>query len=278
MPTRCAGRRALAAWVAKSSPIILAAWAASAPAGWQPIAAASAQGGGPVVYGYRVVTAHPHDSRAYTQGLIYRDGFLFESTGLNGRSTVRKVRLDTGAVVQEHRLDGRHFGEGLTDWGSQLIQLTWQSNVGFVYDLASFKPVRTFKYSGEGWGLTHDGKRLIMSDGQPGGELRYLDPTSLRETGRLAVRDSGRPVANLNELEYVRGEIFANVYQTDRICRIDPATGRVLGWIDLTGLLSPSERQGTDVLNGIAYDARGDRLFVTGKLWPRLFEISIERR
>lgn len=233
---------------------------------------------GPALYGYRVINTYPHDSRAYTQGLVYRDGFLYESTGLNGRSTLRKVRLQTGEVLQQHRLDARHFGEGLVDWRNRLIQLTWQSNVGFVYDLATFKPVGTFTYPGEGWGLTHDGQRIIMSDGQPGGELRFLDPDTLRETGRLTVRDAGRPVANLNELEFVRGEIFANIYQTERVARIDPATGAVVGWVDLSGLLTPAERPGTDVLNGIAYDPAGDRLFVTGKLWPRLFEIRLERR
>jgi glutamine cyclotransferase len=249
-----------------------AALAASAPLG------VGARQTLPTAYGYRVVNAYPHDSRAYTQGLVYRDGVLYESTGLNGRSTVRKVRLETGEVLQEHRLDARYFGEGLTDWGSRLIQLTWQTNVGFVYDLATFKPVRTFEFPGEGWGITHDGKRLIMSDGQSAGELRFLDPASFKELGRLTVRDQNRPVSNLNELEFVNGEIFANIYQTDRIARIDPSNGRVTGWIDLAGLLPISDRRGTDVLNGIAYDRAGDRLFVTGKLWPRLFEIRLERR
>ena len=229
-------------------------------------------------YGYRVVNAYPHDSRAYTQGLVYRDGFLYESTGLNGRSTLRKVRLETGEIVQEHRLDAKYFGEGLTDWNSRLVQLTWQTNVGFVYDLTTFKPVRTFAYSGEGWGLTHDGKRLIMSDGESSGELRFVDPSSFKELGRLTVRDQNRPVGNLNELELVNGEIFANIYQTDRIARIDLSSGRVTGWIDLEGLLPVADRRGADVLNGIAYDRAGDRLFVTGKLWPRLFEIRLERR
>ena len=232
----------------------------------------------PASYGFRVVNTYPHDSRAYTQGLVFKDGFLFESTGLNGRSTVRKVRLETGEVLQEHRLDPKYFGEGLVDWGPRLIQLTWQTNIGFVYDLKTFKPVRQFTYPGEGWGITHDGKRLIMSDGEAAGELRFLDPESFKELGRLTVRDEGRPVDDLNELEFVKGEIFANVYQTDRIARIDPGTGRVAGWIDLTGILGAADRRGTDVLNGIAYDAARDRLFVTGKLWPRLFEIELERR
>lgn len=232
----------------------------------------------PAAYGYQIVKTYPHDSRAYTQGLVYRDGVLFESTGLHGRSTLRKVRLENGEVLQQYQLEPKYFGEGLVDWGGQLIQLTWQTNVGFVYDLNSFKPVRQFAYTGEGWGLTHDGKRLIMSDGSPSGQLRYLDPASLKELSRITIRDQGRAVAMLNELEFVRGEIFANIYQTDRVARIDPASGRVIGWIDLSGLLSAAERRDTDVLNGIAYDPAGDRLFVTGKLWPRLFEIKLERR
>lgn len=240
--------------------------------------AAPAEQGAPATYGYQIVRTYPHDSRAYTQGLVYKDGVLFESTGLNGRSSLRKVRLETGEVLQQHQLSPKYFGEGLVDWGGQLIQLTWQTNVGFVYDLRTFKPLRQFVYQGEGWGLTHDGKRLIMSDGHSSGQLRYLDPTSLKELSRLTVRDQGRPVAMLNELEFVRGEIFANIYQTDRVARIDPASGRVVGWIDLSGLLSAAERRDTDVLNGIAYDPAGDRLFVTGKLWPRLFEVKLERR
>jgi glutaminyl-peptide cyclotransferase len=235
--------------------------------------------GGSAYYGYRIVNVYPHDSRAYTQGLIYRDGFLYESTGLNGRSTIRKVKLQTGEVLQQRTVDAKYFAEGLTDWGNRLVQLTWQTNVGFVYELATFNPQRTFSYQGEGWGLTHDGKRLIMSDGQPAGQLRFLDPVSFRETGRVTVRDRGQPVRNLNELEFVRGEVFANVWQTDRICRIDPASGAVVGWVELGGLLSAAERSDTDaVLNGIAYDAAADRLFVTGKLWPKLFEIKLERR
>jgi glutamine cyclotransferase len=234
--------------------------------------------GGVAEYGYRIVNTYPHDARAYTQGLVFRDGVLYESTGLNGRSSLRKVKLETGEVLQERDVDAKYFAEGLTDWQNRLIQLTWRSNVGFVYDMATFAPLTTFSYTGEGWGLTNDGKRLIMSDGAAAGQLRFLDPSTLRETGRVTVRDAGAPIAYLNELEYMKGEVLANVYQTDRVCRIDPATGRVTGWIDLSGLLAPADRAGTDVLNGIAYDARGDRLFVTGKLWPRLFEIKLERR
>lgn len=228
------------------------------------------------MYGYRVVNTYPHDPQAFTQGLVYRDGFLYESTGLNNQSSLRRVRLETGEVIQRRQVDAQHFAEGLADWGGKLIQLTWQSNVGFVYDLVTFNPERTFPYAGEGWGLTHDDKRLIMSDGSS--SLRFLDPTTLAETGRLTVTDRGLPVENLNELEMVRGEIYANIWQTDRIARIAPASGRVTGWIDLSGLLPPADQAHVDVLNGIAYDVEHDRLFVTGKLWPKLFEITLVRR
>jgi glutaminyl-peptide cyclotransferase len=225
---------------------------------------------------YRVVRSYPHDRQAYTQGLLYRDGVLYEGTGLNGRSSIRKVRLETGEVLQVRPLDDKYFGEGIAIVDTRLIQLTWQTEVGFVYDLATFEPKRTFTYPGEGWGLTFDGKRLIMSDGSPA--LRFLDPATLRETGRITVRDAGQPVDDLNELEVVKGEILANVYQTHRIARISPKTGQVNGWIDLSGLLSPRDAAGAEVLNGIAYDAAKDRLFVTGKLWPKLFEIQIVPR
>ncbi len=229
------------------------------------------------VAGYEVVRVFPHDRNAFTQGLIYLDGFLYEGTGLAGRSSVRKTELQTGKVLQEYALPAAYFGEGLTNWGADLLQLTWTTNTGFVYDRASLKVKRSFSYSGEGWGLTNDGRRLILSDGTD--TLRFLDPLSFQETGRLRVRDRGMPVRQLNELEYVRGEIWANVWQTDRIARISPQTGDVLGWIDLRGLLSPGEVTSADaVLNGIAYDSRTDRLFVTGKLWPKIFEIKIASR
>ncbi len=229
------------------------------------------------MWGYSVVNVYPHDPGAYTQGLLYRDGFLFESTGLNGRSTLRKVRLESGEVIQRFAVDAKYFAEGLTDWGTQLIQLTWLSNTGFVYDLSTFIMRSTFTFSGEGWGLTHDRERLIMSDGSS--ILRLLDPATFKEIGRLPVKDRGEPVSNLNELEFVRDEVFANVWHTDRIARIEPQSGRVIGWINLSGLLSSSERPDPEaVLNGIAYDAAGDRLFVTGKLWPKLFEIRLERQ
>jgi glutaminyl-peptide cyclotransferase len=225
---------------------------------------------------YRVVRSYQHDREAYTQGLVYRDDVFYESTGLNGRSSLRKVRVETGEVLQIRNLDPQYFGEGLALVGSNLVQLTWQTEVGFVYDLATFEPRRTFSYRGEGWGLTTDEKRLVMSDGSS--VLRFLDPATFKETGRLTVKDAGMPVEQLNELEIVKGEIYANVYQTHRIARISPQSGQVLGWIDLTGLLSARESAGVDVLNGIAYDAAKDRLFVTGKLWPKVFEIQVVAR
>jgi glutamine cyclotransferase len=227
------------------------------------------------VYGYDVVNVYPHDREAFTQGLLYRDGLLFESTGLKGRSTLRKVELETGKVLQEKRLDSRYFAEGLTLWGRRLVQLTWDTNVGFVYDLESFTQTRTFSYAGEGWGLTEDGRRLIMSDGTP--TLRFLDPETFRVIGTVTVRDGSVPVEDLNELEYIDGEIYANVWTTDRLAIISPGTGIVSGWIDLAGLMPRAATAGDAVLNGIAYDAARRRLFVTGKLWPRLFEIRVRR-
>jgi len=244
-----------------------------------PRPARPAQAGAAVpVYGYTVVRSYPHDPRAFTQGLILRDGFFYEGTGLNKRSSLRKVKVETGEVVQNKPLSDEYFGEGVTDWKGSLVQLTWQSEIGFVYDLQSFERTKTFTYTGEGWGLTHDDTRLIMSDGTP--QLRFIDPATMKETGRITVRDGLGPVQHLNELEYVKGEIFANVWQTDRIARISPKDGRVTGWVDLSGLLPPAERDvaGGAVLNGIAYDAAADRLFVTGKLWPRVFEIKLVKR
>ncbi len=230
-----------------------------------------------VVYTYDVVGEYPHDPDAFTQGLIYRDGFLFESTGLNGRSSLRKVRLETGDVVQRRDVDARYFAEGLTDWGNRLVQLTYQTNVGFVYDLETFEPRGTFNYDGEGWGLARDDRRLIMSDGSS--RLRFIDPETFREIRRLEVTDAGRPVDDLNELEFVHGSIYANVWYVERIAMIDPSDGRVTGWIDVSGLTSRMTPRpdvgGGAVPNGIAYDASADRLFVTGKLWPRLFEIRV---
>jgi len=225
--------------------------------------------------GYRVVHSYPHDAQAFTQGLVFADGHLYESTGRVGHSSLRMVELETGRVLQELPVPQPYFAEGLTTWGSTLVQLTWQSHVAFIYDQFSFRELRTEKYAGEGWGLTTDGKALIMSDGTA--RLRFLDPQTFRELRKVTVKDHGRPVTQLNELEMVRGEIYANVWYSDRIARISPANGKVLAWIDLRGLLPQSERTDPEaVLNGIAYDAEHDRLFVTGKLWPRLFEIKIQ--
>jgi glutamine cyclotransferase len=221
-----------------------------------------------------VVKAFPHDPTAFTQGLVFADGIFYESTGLRGFSTLRKVTPETGAVIQQVKVDDRYFAEGLALVGEELLQLTWQEGLGFVYDKKSLKQVRTFSYPTEGWGMAFDGRHLVMSDGSS--SLFFLDPKTQKPVRTLAVRDGGRPVASLNELEFVRGELWANVWQTDRIVRINPATGAVTGWIDLGGLLRPEARgPGGDVLNGIAWDKAGDRLFVTGKKWPWLFQIEL---
>jgi glutamine cyclotransferase len=221
----------------------------------------------------QVVHTYPHDAQAFTQGLIYLDGHLYESTGIKGRSSLRMEDLETGRILQFQDVP-KYFAEGLTNWGSTLVQVTWQDHVGLVYNRFSFKLLRTFSYTGEGWGLTQDGKSLILSDGTA--TLRFLDPTTFELQRRVTVRDHGKPIDQLNELEYVRGEIYANLWYKDRIARISPATGKVLGFINLAGLLPDSERaESGAVLNGIAYDSEHDRLFVTGKLWPKLFEIKV---
>jgi glutaminyl-peptide cyclotransferase len=225
------------------------------------------------VYGYKVVKSYPHDHAAFTQGLQYLDGKFFEGTGLNGRSSIRRVDVATGHVEQKQGVSRDFFGEGITVFGNQLFELTWQSNIAFVYDKATFKQIKTYPYKGEGWGLTTDGKRLIFSDGSH--YLRFIDPATFQETGRIAVTDAGKPIDNLNELEYIKGEVWANVWQTNRIARIDPKTGYVNSWIDMTGVLSAADSADVDVLNGIAYDEKGDRIFITGKLWPRIFEIKV---
>jgi glutamine cyclotransferase len=245
---------------------LLAAAAAQVPA--TPPAASPAP-----IYSYRIVHTYPHDASAFTEGLEYRDGYLYESTGLNGKSSIRKVKIETGEVVQNRALGREYFGEGITVWDGEIFQLTYTSEVGFTYDAVTFAPRRTFKYKGEGWALTHDQSGLIMSDGTA--DLRFIDPATFRERRRVTVTDGGAPIKYVNELEWVKGEVFANVYTTDYIARINPENGRVTGWIDMRGLML--EKQ-IDVLNGIAYDAAGDRLFVTGKRWPRLFEIALVRR
>jgi glutamine cyclotransferase len=223
-----------------------------------------------------VKNTYPHDPQAFTQGLSYRDGYLYETTGQNGHSSLRKVELATGKVLQKKDMADEFFGEGSTTVGNEIFGLTWTSHVGFVYDLKSFTLKRRFNYAGEGWGLASDGERLYMSDGSAA--IRVLNPKTLEEVRRIQVSADGQPIDRLNELEVVDGQIFANVWGTDVIARIDPGSGNVVGWIDLTGLL-PKEKRGTDsldaVLNGIAYDSKRRRLFVTGKLWPKLFEIEL---
>ena len=245
--------------------------------GFLPGQRGAAPSGAPApTYSYEVVRSYPHDRNAFTQGLIFRDGGFYEGTGLNGRSGIRKVKLETGEVLQSKPLGPQYFGEGITDWKGSLVQITWQSEIGFVYDMKSFEQTRTWSYSGEGWGLTHDGTNLIMSDGTS--ELRVLDPVTFVEKRRIKVTAAGTPLRDLNEVEFVKGEIFANIWMTDYIARIAADSGKVTGYIDLRGLLTSAERARTDVLNGVAYDAKGDRLFVTGKWWPKLFEIKLVKK
>jgi glutaminyl-peptide cyclotransferase len=228
----------------------------------------------PPVYGYKVVQAYPHDPTAFTEGLFYLDGKLYESTGLNRMSTIREVRLEDGKVLRSVDLAPQYFGEGIVNWGDEIISLTWQDGIGFRWHRSDFRPTGQFRYPGEGWALTQDGNNVIMSDGTS--ELRFLDPATMAERKRVTVTYNGQPVARLNELEWVKGEIFANIWMGRRIARIDPASGRVKGWIDLADLATENANGDPDsVLNGIAYDAKADRLFVTGKNWAKLYEIDI---
>ncbi|WP_299430750.1 glutaminyl-peptide cyclotransferase [uncultured Meiothermus sp.] len=229
------------------------------------------------VWGFRVVNTFPHDPTAFTQGLIYHNGFLYEGTGLFGQSSIRKVELETGRVLQRHALAPRYFGEGITLFQNRFFQLTWRNQEGFIYDM-NLNPVGSFTYQTEGWGLTHDGQRLIMSDGSA--QLFFLNPRTLRPERTLTVRAGGQPVQRINELEFIQGRIWANVWMTHRIAIINPQSGSVEAWLDLTGLalLAQARNRNPDaVLNGIAYDAQNNRLFVTGKLWPFLFEIEVVR-
>jgi glutamine cyclotransferase len=236
-------------------------------------APAAAQNGAPVQQ-VRVVRAYPHDPGAFTQGLIWLDGKLYESTGLVGQSTIREVDLETGRVLRRTDIPPGLFGEGITNWGDELLSITWQDNVGFRWDRRTFRQTGSWNYAHAGWGLTQDGRHIILSDGTP--VLRFLDPATMREVRRVTVSDAGRPVFRLNELEFVNGEIFANVWMTSRIARIDPATGRVNAWLDLSPIVEQTPRgDGDNVLNGIAYDRARDRLFVTGKNWAQLYEIDI---
>jgi len=226
------------------------------------------------VYTYRVVKAYPHDPTAFTEGLFFMDGKLYESTGLNRQSTIREVRLEDGKVLRSVSIAPQYFGEGIVDWGADIVSLTWQGGTGFRWNRADFRPKGQWSYSGEGWGLTRDGKQIWMSDGTA--QLRTLDPATLKETKRIDVTGDGQPVERLNELEWVKGEIFANVWMSTRIARIDPRSGRVKSWIDLSDLVAENMNGDPDaVLNGIAYDAAKDRLFVTGKNWSKLYEIAL---
>ena len=228
------------------------------------------------VYTYNVVNTYPHDRNAYTQGLVFEDGVFFEGTGLRQHSSLRRVAMKTGEILQLRELPPHLFGEGVTVYGERIIQLTWQSNVGFVYDKSTFELLREFNYPTEGWGITFDGEHLIMSDGTP--NLYLLHPETFETVNRVKVHDNRGTVNNLNELEYINGEVYANVFETNRIARINAKTGRVVGWINLSGLLSAEDRiQRVGVLNGIASDDEHQRLFVTGKLWPKLFEIELIR-
>jgi glutaminyl-peptide cyclotransferase len=226
---------------------------------------------------YTLVRKWPHDSGAFTEGLLFWDGVLIESTGLYGHSTLRKVEVETGKVLQEVTLSDKFFGEGIAVLDGKIFQLTWQSHHGFIYDARTMKLLGEFPFAGEGWGLATDGRSLVMSDGT--NRIRYIDPITFQVTRTIDVLAHGQPVKMLNELEFVKGELYANVWQTEFVLRIDPATGRILGAIDFVGILPQVDRaKGTDVMNGIAYDPQGDRLFVTGKNWPDLFEVKVNPR
>jgi glutamine cyclotransferase len=225
------------------------------------------------VYQHRVVRTFPHDRKAFTQGLVYRDGVFYESTGLYGESTVRKVAIETGEVLRKQAVDAKYFAEGLSEWGETLVQLTWTTGVALVYDRETFKQVGRFEYTCEGWGLTRTDRHLVMSNGTA--TLKLLDPVTFAQVSTLQVHDEHGVVSALNELEMVKGTIFANVWRSHRVAMIAPDSGMVTGWLDLEGLLPASERDRVDVLNGIAYDAAGDRLFVTGKWWPTVFQVEV---
>jgi glutamine cyclotransferase len=225
-----------------------------------------------VRYSFSVVNVYPHDANAFTEGLVFDNGFLYESTGLYGNSSLRRVDLDTGKVLQVRTLQAQYFGEGIAIVGDEIVQLTWQSHVGFVYDKATFSLLQEFEYPTEGWGLTYDGKRLMMSDGTS--NLYFLDPVTFKRIGQVVVHDNG-PVTELNELEYIKGAVYANIWEQNKIVVINPQTGQVTAWIDLTGIQDSKNQDPNNVLNGIAYDTNGDRLFVTGKMWPHIFEIKL---
>jgi len=241
-----------------------------------PTAPAFIRPAGVPVYTYEIVNVYPHDTNAFTEGLDYLNGDLFESTGLYRRSALRRVELKTGRVLQQTNLPAQYFGEGLALLNGKAYQLTYREGKGFVFQLDTFRANLEFNYSGEGWGMTTDGHSLIMTDGTE--NIRFLDPGTFKETRRITVVADGKPVTNLNELEWVKGELYANVWKTFEILRIDPQTGKILGVVDFSGLLTPDELERAEVFNGIAYDPDGDRLFVTGKFWPKLFEVRLRQK
>jgi len=226
------------------------------------------------IYSYKIIQSYPHDPQAFTQGLVFQDGFLYEGTGLYQFSSLRKIDLETGNILQIRENLDQYFGEGITIFENKIIQLTWRSKIGFVYDKNTFNLLQKFHYPYEGWGITHDGKRLLISDGTS--TIHFLDPDTFKETGKIEVHENDTPVTRINELEYIKGEIYANIWQTDLIAIINPLNGSITGWIDLKGILSDRDFiEGIDVLNGIAHDEIRDRLFVTGKFWPHIFEIKL---
>ncbi len=227
----------------------------------------------PLRYSYEIVRGYPHDEQAFTEGLVFEKGVLYEGTGLYGYSTLRRVELQTGRSLQLCSMPDQFFGEGITVFNDKIIQLTWLSHEGFVYNKTSFEQVGEFSYSTEGWGITYDGSRLIMSDGTA--NLYFIDPETFERTGQIEVHDNASPVTELNELEYIKGDVYANIWLQEKIAIINPQTGKIKAWIDLAGIQSRVNCSGQDVLNGIAYDADGDRLFITGKRWPQLFEIKL---
>ena len=230
------------------------------------------------VYTYEVVNTFKHDSKAFTQGLVYKDGFLYETTGQKGESTLRKIELDTGKILQKHDLPDDIFGEGMTILGDKIYQVSWQDRKGFVYNLNDFSVEKEFTYSGEGWGLTNDGTNLILSDGTH--VIRFMNPETFRTERTIVVmNEDGKPLMDINELEYVKGEIWANIWHLDKIARIDPASGKLLGWINMEGISPDDQRRDSEnTLNGIAYDQSSDRIFVTGKKWKKLFEIKVREK
>ena len=225
------------------------------------------------VLGYKVLAEYPHSTESYTEGFFYRDGLFYEGTGMAGRSALLVIQPETGKPVQKRELSPQYFGEGIVDWGPNIYQWTWKSQICFVYDRFSLRPIKQFTYTGEGWGMTRTAKEIITSDGSA--TLRFRDPNSFQETHHIVVKDGTTTIDELNELEYIKGEIYANVWHSDRIARINPQNGHVIAWIDLTGLLPADQMiDAESVLNGIAYDPQHDRLFVTGKQWPKIFAIQ----